>query len=189
MINPFGSSKRKSEFENANKGLTRLAGRQTDFLDKEWGHGSGFRHATKENKRKMALLALNSFSFQVKNKRFIFQELVRVRRTGKSRFTFWQLVWVWKDPMQRCRNKKFCKRSKKTDWIQWKIFKQNKNFYNKRIARKFLQVPKRVLVKLAVKEKVWNSGLGWSHCRHLIFSQRGRPLAVLKKRWQKETQD
>ena len=72
MINRFGSSKRKSEFENANKGLTRLAGRQTDFLDKEWGHGFGFKHATKENKRKMALLALNSVSFQAKTQEIYF---------------------------------------------------------------------------------------------------------------------
>ena len=62
--------------------MTQLAGRQTDFLDKEWGHGFGFRHATKENKRKMALLALNSFSFQVKKQEIYFS---RARLGQKDR--------------------------------------------------------------------------------------------------------
>ena len=163
MINRFGSSKRKSEFENANKGLTRLAGRQTDFLDKEWGHGFGFKHATKENKRKMALLALNSFSFQVKKQQEVFP-FSSARSGEKDRKEQVQVLAIGlgleRPNAKVLKQKIFANDLKRPIEFNGKYLNKTRIFTTKELQGKFLQVPKRVLVKLAMKEKVRNSGLG-----------------------------
>ena len=136
MIKRFGSSERKSKFENANKGLTRLAGRQTDFLDKEWGHGFGFKHATKENKRKMALLALNSVSFQVKKTRdLFFKSSFGSEGPERASSSFGNGFGFGKTRCKGARTKSFANNLKRPIEFNGRIFKQNKNFYNKRIAK------------------------------------------------------
>ena len=52
MIKRFGSSERKSKFENANKGLTRLAGRQADFETKNGVTGLDSDTQQKKTKEK-----------------------------------------------------------------------------------------------------------------------------------------
>ena len=162
MIKRFGSSERKSKFENANKGLTQLAGRQTDFLDKEWGHGFGFKHATKENKRKMALLALNSVSFQVKEKTgdLFFKSSFGSEGPERAGSSFGNWFGFGKARCKGAETKSFANDLKRPIEFNGKYLNKTRIFTTKESQRKmFLQVPKRVLVKLAMKEKVRNSGL------------------------------
>ena len=192
MIKRFGSSERKSKFENANKGLTRLAGK-TDWLFRQRVGLRVWIQTRNKRKQKKDGIAGTEFFF------FSGQKATRG-------FSFFKRSFGWEGPERagssfgswfgfgktRCKGaetKSFANDLKRPIEFNGKYLNKTRIFTTKELQGKFLQVPKRVLIKLAMKEKVWNSGLGWSHCRHLIFSQRGRPLAVLKKRWQKETQD
>ena len=144
-----------SKNANKKKVLTQLAGRQTDFLDKECGHRFGFKHATKENKRKMALLALNSFSFSGKKTRdLFFKSSFRSEGPERAGSSFGNWFGFGKTRCKGAETKSFANDLKRPIEFNGKYLNKTRIFTTKELQGKFLQVPKRVLIKLAMKEKV-----------------------------------
>ena len=68
----------------------------------------------------MALLALNSFSFQVKKQEIYFSRARLGQKDRKEQVQVLAMGLGLERPDAKVPEQKFCKQSKETDWIQWK---------------------------------------------------------------------
>ena len=137
MIKRFGSSERKSKFENANKGLTRLAGK-TDWLFRQRvGLRVWIQTRNKRKQKKDGIAGTEFFFFSGKKTRdLFFKSSFGSEGPERASSSFGNGFGFGKTRCKGARTKSFANNLKRPIEFNGRIFKQNKNFYNKRIARK-----------------------------------------------------